>query len=682
MATVAILKSLHSLDNRQFIKGLSDSQRRSRKASATIGRHARRMGRGFRSITSSVFNLRSAIGVLAGSAGIGLLVRSQMQAIDTTAKFSRMIGESTREISGLQHAAQITAGVADKEFRMAFQRMTRRIAEASQGTGEAKKAIAELGLEAEELAKAGPAAAFKEIATAIQGVEDPAQRVRIAFKLFDSEGAALVNTLNAGTEEIERLQQEADRLGKTFTEIDAQQVEAANDAITRMSASLEGMQTRLAVDLAPLISGVADEITAMADEADGFQKQFGQAGRFALDVIGALADGIHTLQIAFKGVELVAVGFNSAVATAVEGVLEMLVTAIDTINGLANEAIAAFNKIPGVDIPLIPEIDDSEFMRAVRGMGHAARETVGMVRSDLHDMLMEPLPSETIDEFVKRAQETAAKARGQTGSRTPTPEGGGASGGMEAADEMAKQQKRLDAIRQGMATEMELEQAHFEREQEFLATAHETLFESEAERKLMIENLEREHQNRLFEIQAQGQGALLQQTVQFLSAMEAAQQSSGAAQVGIMSNAFAQITAVGAQHSRKMFELNKVAGIANAIIATQQGAAEALKLGWPMGPIAAAAIIANGMAKVQAIRSQSFQGGGGAAPSTSAGGGVPAVQDVSQQGQGQQQQTQNVTIQIAGDDDRMFSKRQMRRLLEEAQEELGDDASIGTLRIA
>lgn len=680
MTTLAILKSMHTLDNSDFIRGLSESEKRSRRTSQRIGRGARRMAGGLRNATSQVFNLRTAIGVLAGSAGIGLLIRNQMQAIDTTAKFSRMIGESTREISGLQHAAEITAGVADKEFRMAFQRMTRRIAEAAKGTGEAKDAIADLGLEAEELSKAGPAAAFKQISAAIQNVEDPAQRVRIAFKLFDSEGAALVNTLNAGTEEIERLQREADRLGKTFTEIDAAQVEAANDAITRMNASFEGMQTRLAIDLAPLISAVADQITEMVDEAGGFDKQFAQAGMAALKVIKWLADGIHTLRIAFKATQLVAVGFNAAVATAVEAVLQGLVHVIDSINSLVNLAIEGFNKIPGIDIPLIPELDDTEFMKTVRGIGNAARETVGMVRSDLHDMLMEPLPSQTIEDFVKRAQEAAAEARSRPGSRTPTPPPGGGEG--DAAAEMEKQQKRLDAIREGLATEMELERAHFEREQEFLQTAHESLFESEQERKLMLRNLEREHQNRLFEIQAQGQGALLSQQLGFLQSLEEARKASGARQVGIMSNAFAQITAVGAQHSRKLFEINKAAGIANATVSTYQGAAKALELGWPMGPIAAAAIISSGLAKVDAIRSQSFDGGGGAAPSASAGGGVPAVQDVSSQGQQQQQPVQNVTLEIAGDDDAIFSKRQLRRMIEGIQEELGDDAAIGTLRIA
>lgn len=67
------------------------------------------------------------------------------------------------------------------------------------------------------------------------------------------------------------------------------------------------------------------------------------------------------------------------------------------------------------------------------------------------------------------------------------------------------------------------------------------------------------------------------------------------------------------QSSRKMFEINKAWGIADAIVSTAQGIAAGVKLGWPMGIPAVAWAVASGAAQISKIRSTQF-GGGGSAP--------------------------------------------------------------------
>ena len=83
---------------------------------------------------------------------------------------------------------------------MAMQRFTRRAAEAAQGTGEAKGAIRELGLDAQKLQKLPLDDQMKVLADAFGNVQNESDKLRIAFKLFDSEGAALVNTLALGSD--------------------------------------------------------------------------------------------------------------------------------------------------------------------------------------------------------------------------------------------------------------------------------------------------------------------------------------------------------------------------------------------------------------------------------------------------------------------------------------------------
>ena len=76
---------------------------------------------------------------------------------------------------------------------MALQRFVRRVAEAANGTGEAKDALAQMGIalrdQSGNLRRSEDLLA--DVADAFARIEDPAERVRLAFKLFDSEGVAL-----------------------------------------------------------------------------------------------------------------------------------------------------------------------------------------------------------------------------------------------------------------------------------------------------------------------------------------------------------------------------------------------------------------------------------------------------------------------------------------------------------
>ena len=169
------------------------------------------------------------------------VVSEQLNKLDAVAKVSARLGFATDEFIGLRLAAEQLSGVGASTFAQAMQRMTRRIAEVAIGTGEAKKAMDELGLDAVALNAAGPAEAFKLLADAFQNVSNEGDRLRLGFKLFDSEGAALVTTLTAGREAIEAVEARAKELRITLSGVDAAQVERAVDAVGELKLAFEGM---------------------------------------------------------------------------------------------------------------------------------------------------------------------------------------------------------------------------------------------------------------------------------------------------------------------------------------------------------------------------------------------------------------------------------------------------------
>lgn len=247
-------------------------------------------------LDAGVAKLAGTFALLAGGGAIGGFVKSAIDAGDNIQKLSVRLGASTEELSQLEHVAKLS-GVSFQTMTMGLQRMTRRVAEAASGTGEAKDAIAELGFSAEALNKLGMSEKFKALAGAIKSVENPADRVRLAMKLFDSEGVALVQTMEEGSEGIAAMMAEADALGKTLSQAAAEDMAAANDAIARMGTAFEG----LGVKLAALVSGpLAEFATAMTDaffpsNADQRVKRLAELTE-QLDLIGARMQALAELE--------------------------------------------------------------------------------------------------------------------------------------------------------------------------------------------------------------------------------------------------------------------------------------------------------------------------------------------------------------------------------------------------
>jgi hypothetical protein len=130
-----------------------------------------------------------------------------------------------------------------------------------------------------------------------------------------------------------------------------------------------------------------------------------------------------------------------------------------------------------------------------------------------------------------------------------------------------------------------------------------------------------------------------------------------------------------AQQNKAMFNINKVAGIANAVINTYQGVTNALAAYPPPLSFAmAAAQMAAGMAQVSAIKATSFGGGGGAPSLAGSGGAVPTIA-VDQQGATVEQTTPNtnVEINISGG---IHDSNSVRDLIEAINEEVGDGVNL------
>jgi hypothetical protein len=258
---------------------------------------------GLKKISGAVFNMKNALVGAVGTAGFGALIKSSINAGDELAKTADKLGVTTTALAGLRHAAELT-GVSTGTMDMAMQRFTRRAAEAAQGTGEAKGALQELGINAEDLVKLPLDQQMSVVADSMAGVEKQSDKVRLAMKLFDSEGVALVNTLGGGSEALEKMTSEAEQLGITLSRTDTAQMEAANDALTRLKAVFTGLTNQLSLAFAPIITFVADGLRQAALDSTAFGNIGQKVAGALVKAFGFVRNIVHGLQIVFLGAKL------------------------------------------------------------------------------------------------------------------------------------------------------------------------------------------------------------------------------------------------------------------------------------------------------------------------------------------------------------------------------------------
>jgi len=225
-------------------------------------------------VRKALFNFKVGLTAVAGAAGIGLLVKSSLQSIDTLGKTATKLGVTSQALQKLRYASNL-AGVETRTVDMAVQRFTRRLSEAANGTGEAKDALKELGLNAKELAKQPLDKQMLALADAFDDVQNSGDKVRLAFKLFDSEGVAFVNTLEGGSAALREMFNEAESLGFILSSSAVKGVEETNDAIAKLMTMFAGVRDQIVAGLAPafrvIVDLIREKLVNAIDKAKGME---------------------------------------------------------------------------------------------------------------------------------------------------------------------------------------------------------------------------------------------------------------------------------------------------------------------------------------------------------------------------------------------------------------------------
>ncbi len=203
----------------------------------------------FSSVSNSLRSMKSAVGSLQGAVlgligigGLGAMVTKLADTADRLGKTSDRLGIATEDLQKLRFSAQ-KSGVAVSTFDMALQRFTRRVSEVGQGTGVAKEAFEEMGISVRNTdgTLKSNTVLLKEVADVLKVTENQSDRVRLAFKLFDSEGVKVVNMLQQGSSAIERTGEQLESVSGIIDDKAIDAFETFNDRLTVMTSAATGL---------------------------------------------------------------------------------------------------------------------------------------------------------------------------------------------------------------------------------------------------------------------------------------------------------------------------------------------------------------------------------------------------------------------------------------------------------
>lgn len=523
------------------------------------------------------------VGALAAAAAaLAGLTAAGFNHIDQQRDLARQLDVSIDGLRAVQLAAK-EGGVDADTLTANMEKLNIALGKAANGGDAQSAAFAKLGLSINALAGMDADQRLEALADAMKDAKLTATEAATALANLGIKGGSELGAfLREGGDSIRAARQDVVDFGLSVSAVDATTIDRAKDSMARMGLIFESVSNQLAIAFAPVLDELATQFNQLSKENGGFGEVARNVAESVSKAFGYVADAVYFLRTGFAA--LLAAGFSLAegLIRGFDGVVSFWGSMVDGVISGINTMIEAFNSITGTDLATIDPFSNSPFMEGLDALANSAKEKGAEARAALVDLATMPLPHTAIDEFWQHAHDRATLA---------------------STEEVARQEAERETFAQHLVAKEEIQKAAYALELEGywaqVKLKQEIAKQGEVDLSL-------------------AQGVEMSQREQFAN-------KSWQTQVSIVSGALEQMTQGVTRHSKAMFELNKAAGIANAIIATIQTVMKCWSdYGWPVGAIMGAAAAVAGAAQVQQIASTQF--GSKTAPSQAAQPVVPTAQ--------------------------------------------------------
>lgn len=208
--------------------------------------------------------LAAAAAFTAGVAGLSAMTRQGLAFVDSQAKTARTVDGTIDGLRALQIVASDNAVPMDA-LNTSAQILGVRLAEAARlGAGPAADALKAMGLEARDLLALDVDQRFAAIADKAKEMGLSAQATGDLLKQFGIRNKELSLVMIQGGDAIRAARGEVLGFGLSLSGEAVAGIERANDAMSRIGFVAESLRNQLAINLAPVLEGMAGTFKDMA----------------------------------------------------------------------------------------------------------------------------------------------------------------------------------------------------------------------------------------------------------------------------------------------------------------------------------------------------------------------------------------------------------------------------------
>ena len=296
-------------------KVILDAQDKTAQAFGKLERNLDKAQKATDRVKKSLGGMTGAIGLAAGAAGFGALAKNALDAADELGKFADRTGIAASELASMQLASNY-AGVSTETFNKILVIFQKRLGEAVNGTGTAKRTLDAFGISAEKLAELPLDKQLGIIGDEFKKMENPALRAAAASDLFSNRGIKMINFLMEGSDGLSDLRKEFRDLGLEIDDTTLDQIENFNDATTKLSAIVNVAMVKALAEVSPEMTKFTEKASEMAVPLIG---DLFKGITFLVENMGAVTTGIKLFLAAMVVKTVIAFGAAIAGVFAVAG---------------------------------------------------------------------------------------------------------------------------------------------------------------------------------------------------------------------------------------------------------------------------------------------------------------------------------------------------------------------------
>lgn len=222
------------------------------------------------------------------------VLRAAQAEIDETAKAATALGLTFNDLTGIRLAAGEMAGLDASVVDKSIQRFQVSLARAAQGDKRLEETFRAIGVDAAEAMAEGPTGALLMLSEGWGKLTNQAEKLNVATELFGRSGAGMVSVLDAGGSALEEAVAFQEKWNG-LTQAQVLGVEANNDAWGRVNTMVDGITTKLAAEMAPVMQQVADTILGAGEGFDSIDRFAHMAADQVVILYSSLKDVVDIL---------------------------------------------------------------------------------------------------------------------------------------------------------------------------------------------------------------------------------------------------------------------------------------------------------------------------------------------------------------------------------------------------